>query len=225
LTFKSGDPTRRARVSKRSSQMADVQNNGVGGAASDAARSAADAASRQIKDGARAVQGVADKAAEGGRAATEANGDILRNHLDTAQQAVRSSLETGARSFEGLTQTLTRTFGVAPPNPDLAERAAQNVQAISQASSALAKGAQDASRAWLDLTQKTVRTNLEAIGQLSACRTIQELAAVHSNLVRDNLQQAIESGDVIARVSSDAIREANRAIQTSAQPAPAPRAV
>lgn len=214
--------------------MTDVQNsaatpapkNGGGGsAASDAARSAADAGARaadagarQVKEGARAAQAVAEKTAEASRAAAKANTDILRTHIETAHQAVRSGLETGVRSFEGLTQTWSRTFGVATPNADLAEQAAQNVQAVSQASSVLAKGAQDASRAWFDLTQKTVRTNLEAFGQLSSCRSVQELAAVHSNLLRDNLQQAIESGDAIARISSDAIREASRAIQSSAQP-------
>lgn len=182
-------------------------------AALEAARAAAQTGARQAKDGARAAEAVAAKTVEASRAAAQANSDILRSQIETAQQAVRSSLEASARSLEGLTQNLSRSFGVAAANPDLAEQSAQNVQAVSQASSVLAKGAQDASRAWFELTQRAVRTNLEAFGQLASCRSMQEVMAVQSNLLRDNLQQAIESGEVIARVSSDTIREATRAMQ------------
>lgn len=206
--------------------MADVQDPATpstpktaantGGAALEAARTAADAGARQAKDGVRAAEAVADKTAEAGRAAAKANTQILNTQIETAQQAVQSSLEAGMRSLEGLTQNWTRTFGAAAPNADLAEQSAQNVQAISQVSSALAKGAQDASRVWFDLTQRAVRTNLEAISRVASCRSVQELMALQSNLMRDNLQQAIESGEAMARASSEAIREATRAMQPQA---------
>jgi hypothetical protein len=199
--------------------MADPQvsasKNG-GGAAAEAARQAADAAARQAKDGAQAAEAVADKTAEASRAAAKANSEILRTQIETAQHAVRSGLEAGMRSLEGITQNWTRAFGAAAPSPDLAEQSARNVQAVSLASTALAKGAQDASRAWFDLTQRSVRTNLEAMGRFASCRSVQELITLQSNLVRDNLQQAIESGEVMARASSDAIREATRAMQHGA---------
>lgn len=206
--------------------MADVQDPaapsasktaaGAGAAALDAARAAADAGARQAKDGARAVEAVANKTAEASRAAAKANSEILHGQIETAQQAVCSGLEAGMRSLEGLTQNWTRAFGATAPNPDFAEQSAQNVQAVSQASSALAKGAQDASRVWFDLTQQAVRTNLEAFGRLASCRSMQEMMMLQSNLLRDNLQQAIESGEAIARASSDAIREATRAIHPQA---------
>ena len=184
-------------------------------AASEAARKAAQAGARQAKEGVRAAEAVAAKTAEAGRAAARANSDILRSQFETAQQAMRSGLEASARSFEGLTQNWTRTFGMAAPNPDLAERSAQNVQVVSEASSVLAKGAQDASRAWFELTQRAMRTNLEAFSQFAGCRSMQEVMAVQSNLLRDNLQQAIESGEVIARVSADTIRQATQAMQAT----------
>ncbi len=193
----------------------------AGAASAEAARAASaatDAAARQAKDNARAAEAVADKTADAHRAAAKANSEILRTQIETAQQAVRSGLEAGMRSFEGLTQNWTRAFGATAPNPDLADQSARNVQAVSLASTALARGAQDASRAWFDLTQKAVKTNLEAVGQLAGCRSMQEVFTLQSNLVRDSLQQAIESGEAIARAQSDAIREATQAIQQSAQP-------
>jgi hypothetical protein len=189
---------------------------GAGGAALEAARAAADAGVRQVKNGVRAADAVADKTAEAGQAAAKANSEILNSQIETAQQAVQSGLEAGMRSLEGMTQTCMRVFGAATPNPDLAEQSAQNVQAVSQASNALAKGAQDASRLWFDLTQRAVRTNLEAMGRFASCRSMQELMTLQSNLMRDNLQQAIESGEAMTRASSEAIREATRAMQPQA---------
>jgi hypothetical protein len=178
----------------------------------EAAKASADTGARQVKEGAYAAEAAANKAAEASRAAAKANSEIFRTQVETAQQAVRSSLEAGMRSLEGMTQNWTRAFGAVPPNPDLAEQSARNVQAVSQASTALAKGAKDASQVWFELSQKAVRTNLEAFGQLAGCRSVHEVMALHSNLLRDNLQQAIESGEAIARASTDAIHEATRAI-------------
>src|SRR5689334_9824586 len=152
-----------------SSANTPASKNG-GGAAADAARAAiaaADAGAQKAKEGARAAEAVADKTADASRAAAKANSEILRTQIETAQHAVRSGLETGMRSIEGLTQNLSRAFGASTPNPDLADQSAKNIQAVSQASTALAKGAQDASRAWFELTQKTVRSNLEALGQFA----------------------------------------------------------
>lgn len=202
----------------------DPQKNGGRGSATANAANAANAAAeagsrsfeagvRQAKEGARAAEAIAEQAADASRAAAQANTEILRTQIETAHQAVRTSLEAGARSFERLGENWSRAFGVGTANPDLAEQSAQNVQAVSRASSALAKGAQDAAAAWFDLTQKTVRTNLEAMSRLAGCRSVQELANVQSTLMRDNLQQVIETAEVIARTQSDAVQEATRAIQ------------
>jgi hypothetical protein len=214
--------------------MANVENTGAAGppkngprgaAPPEAGRAAADAGSRsfeagarQAADAARAAETVADKTAEAGRAAVKANTEIVQTQIETGQQAMRSGLEAWARVFEGLTQNWTRALGVTTPNPDLANETAQNVHAVSQASSVLAKGAQDASRAWFELTQKSMRINLEALSQLANCRSVQEVVTVQSSLLRNNLQQTMEGGEIIARASSEAIREATRTLQSQAQP-------
>ncbi|MDB5465669.1 MAG: hypothetical protein JWQ46_431 [Phenylobacterium sp.] len=189
-------------------------------AAADAGSRSFDAGARQAAEGARAAaEAVADKSAEAGRAAAKANTEIFQTQIETAEQAMRSNVEAWARTYEGLTQNWKRALGVATPNPDLAEQAAQNVRAVSQATSVLARGAQDASRAWFELTQNAVRTNLETLSQVANCRSVQEVVTVQSNLLRNNLQQAMESGEAIARASSDAIRKATGAMQSQGQPA------
>lgn len=192
--------------------------NNPAASAEDAGRRAAETAEKT----ARAAEKVAEKTAEASQDAVRANSEIMRRNIETAQDAVMAGLETGMKSVEGLTQTVSRAFGVVSPNTELAEQSAQNVRAISQASTALARGAQEASRAWLDLIQQGVRTNLEALSDLTGCRSMQDVVALQSRVVRQNLQRAIDSGQTIARTSTQAMEEANRAIQSAAQMGSAP---
>ncbi|CAN7618845.1 phasin family protein [Phenylobacterium sp. LjRoot219] len=168
-----------------------------------------------------AAETLADKTVAASRAAVEANTEILRDQVEAAQQATQVGLEAGMRSIEGLTRKVKGVFAEAKPNPDLAEQSARNIQEVSQACTALAKGAQEASRAWLSLTQQTVRTNLEAMAGLARCRSVQDLITLESSLFRDNLQLAVESAEVIARAQTDAIHEAALVFQ---QPPVQPRA-
>jgi len=181
------------------------------------ADAAAETAKRQADEAARTTEQVADRTAEATQAAARANTQILRTQIETAQQAMRSGLEASVRGFESFSSRWARALGTAQPNTDLADQSVQNVRAVSQASTALAKGAQEASRAWFELTQKAVRTNLEALSQLAGVRTMPELMALQSDLMRNSLEQAIQSGEQIARCSTDAIREATQAMQSAGQ--------
>ena len=194
---------------------------GESSAASEARRGAETAEARtfdqagaQVEEGARAAEAVSEKPAEASSAATKANAEILRVQIETAEQAVRSGFEAGARTVEVISRSFVNAWGVASPNPDLAEQSSQNVQAVSRASTVLVKGAQDAARTWFDLTQNSLRTNLEAVSEIAKCRSAQELVNAHSNLLWANLRNIIESGDAITRASADAIGEATRAMQS-----------
>jgi hypothetical protein len=108
---------------------------------------------------------------------------------------------------------LTGAFGFAERGLVLVEASSRKLQAASEASKVLARGAQDASRAWMELTQNRVRANLEAFAHLTQARSLPEVMAVQSQLVRDSLHQAMAAGEEIARVSTDAICEATRVMQ------------
>jgi len=211
-TGKNGQPTQ----SFENRSVDPPRSDGRKGAAS-VADAAAESAKRQADEAARATEMASDRTAQATQEAARANTQILRTQIETAQQAVRSGLEASVRSFESFSSRWARALGANQPNTELADHSVQNVRAVSQASTALAKGAQEASRAWFELTQKAMRTNLEALSQLAGVRTMPELVAVQSDLMRNNLEQAIQSGEEIARCSTDAIREATRMMQEAGQ--------
>jgi len=161
-----------------------------------------------------AEEATINRTAEAQKDAARANQEFLSSNLDTARDALRSGVEASAHAFETVTTSLTRTFGMAAPNGEVAEQTAQNVRAVSQASTALARGAQEASRAWFGFIQQASKANLEAMSQFAKCRSMQDIVAVQSDLARASLQQVIEGGETIARSTSAAVQEAKQAMQS-----------
>ena len=120
-----------------------------------------------------------ERAAEAGKKAAEearrAGADMVRR----AGEATRSNLESGLNStvqtFKQVTDQFTQVLGFAGPQTDeLARRSAQNIEAVSQASTVLTKGAQEMSREWFDVIQDRLRSLQKPFGrarkQLSGTR-------------------------------------------------------
>lgn len=181
-----------------------------------------EASRAQTEKAGRDTEAVIEKTADASRDAARANREILQRNAETAHEAVRSGIEAGAQSLHGLAENMSRSFGMMRPDPELAEQSARNIRAVSEASTALARGSQAASRAWFDLVQSGARANLEAFGELTGCRTIQDLTALQSRLARENLQRFIDSGELIAQATGQAISEASRAMDADS-PGNSPR--
>jgi phasin family protein len=164
----------------------------------------------QIDRAAESVKRVADEATRGGA-------DIARRGAETARQALDSGLNSTVRTFQRVTDQFTQALGVAGPQAEeLARRTSQNIEAVSQASTVLTKGAQELSREWLDVMRERVAKNVEAMNRLAGCRSVQDLVTVQSEIVRDGLGEAVNGSRRIAEASIRVADEAARIIQTQA---------
>ena len=103
-----------------------------------------------------------------------------------------------------------------PEAEELARRSSENVQAVTQASSILARGAQEVSQEVFGLIQNRLQKNLDAVNRLAGTRSVQDFVAVQSDLVRDGLQQVIDTNKRIAEVSLRIAEEATRIIEAQA---------
>src|SRR3954470_12953108 len=101
-----------------------------------------------------------------------------------------------------------------PQSEELTRRSSQNLPAVSHASTGLLKNAQEDSHEVLGLVQDRVQKNIDGLGRLAGCRSVQDYVAVQSDLARDGLQQAIDTNKRIAELSVRIADEAARAIQT-----------
>src|SRR5215212_832 len=161
-------------------------------------------------EAARTARTVTDEAARVGEQTARAGADIARRGTETARDTMQSGLKTATETFQRMSDQFTKVLGFnGPQSEELTRRSSQNLQAVSQASSVLMKGAQEV----IQLVQDRVQKNVEAVSRLAGTRSVQDFVAVQSDLMRDGLQQVIDTNKRIAELSVRAADEAARAIQ------------
>ncbi len=147
------------------------------------------------------------------RQATEAVRDTSREAANQTQDAALA----GAESLKRIADQFGRAFGLAGDNEEVARQASQNLQAITETGSVLVRGLQEVSKEWLELAQQRFQKNAEGITRLAQSRTVQDLAAAQTDLVRENLQQIVEGTRKIAERSIQVADDAARALTTQTE--------
>jgi len=126
-------------------------------------------------------------------------------------------MHSTVQNFRRAADQFTQVLGFAGPQADeLAKRSSQNIEALSQASNILVKGAQEISREWFDVMQERMSKNLDALNRLAGCRSLQDLVTVQTDIARDRLGHTFESSRRLAEVSVRVADEATRVIQSQA---------
>ena len=178
---------------------------------------AADAGKTAADEAARTARTVADEASRAGEQAARAGADIARRGAETLRDNVQTATDTAAQTFQRTTDQFLNAFSFSGPrSEELVRQSSQNMNAVSEASTVLARGFQEVSHEWIGLVQDQASKNVDALNRLVGCRSVQDLVTVQSDLVRDNLRQAIDTGRRVAEVSLRVAEEAADIIQGQA---------
>src|SRR4051794_33975519 len=165
-------------------------------------------------EAARTARTVTNEAARVGEQTARAGADVFRRGTETARDSLQQSLNTATETVRRVTDQFTQVLGFnGPQSEELARRSSQNLQAVSQASSILARGAQEVSQEVFGLVQDRLQKNVDGLNRLAGTRSVQDFVAVQSDLARDTLQQVIDTNKRIAELSVRVADEAARAIQ------------
>jgi hypothetical protein len=177
------------------------------------------AAAREEREQAENVRQTAESVAETMATTVAFPVHLARRTAETARENVKSSLNTAAQGFQSLTEQFANLTGLAEAE-ELARRSFENLLAVSDSSSVLARGIQEALQVWFALAQERLTKNVEGFSRLARCRSPQDFIAAQSELARDAMQQAVETSRRIGQVSMRVADEAAGIIQTAAHAKP-----
>jgi hypothetical protein len=172
------------------------------------------AEARRAREQVEAVQQVADDVTNTVRAGAEGAQTAARAMQETLQNSFGAASEMARRSTDQALRLLSFPSGDAQ---GLAEQASENIRAVAQSSTVLARGVQDLSREWLELSQQRWQKNLEGLNALARCRSVTDFVALQSSLLRDNLEQTLANSRRIASLTVQVADEATRTMTVQAE--------
>ena len=152
-----------------------------------------------------------DNASQAVQDAARAGTEILQLNAETVQKALQSSGEIAARLTERSADQFGRMFGISGEEAHkAAQKSSDNLKAIIQSSSVLAEVTQSVSREWANFTRERMEQNLNRFESLLRCRSPQDVAAVQSEFLRDNLESFLQCARRIAEISIQVADEATK---------------
>lgn len=152
------------------------------------------------------------------RKVTNEVADTMRVGAESTQNVVQTMQEAIQNSFYAFSELTRYSTGrsmqmLSRPNGetrDLTEEATQNLRAAVHAGTALARGLQDVSRECFELSQKRMQRNLDGLNNLTRCRSMADLLAAQSSLIRDNVELTVDNSRRLAELAIQVADEATR---------------
>ena len=150
-------------------------------------------------------------AADAGAGAARAGADLFQRNAETMQEAWASGSKVASRLTEQSVQGFARVFGMTGERAEqAATQSSRNLESIVQSGTVIAGAMQNISREMFEFTRKRVEQNLHRVDALINCRTPQEILAAQSDLMRDNLEDFVQSTRRISEISMEMADEAAR---------------
>ncbi|ANY84279.1 hypothetical protein BB934_39340 (plasmid) [Microvirga ossetica] len=136
----------------------------------------------------------------------------------TMQEAVQTSLSTASELARLSTDQAMQLFNTRKGDArSLGDETSRNLQALTQSGTVLARGVQDVSREWFELSQKRLLKNLDGLSSLAQCRSVPDFMAVQTSLIRDNLEQTLDNSRRMAELTQQLADEASRTVTVQAE--------
>jgi hypothetical protein len=173
----------------------------------DTAKAAIDRTTEQGKQFAEAIRDGVNRTA-----------DLREQASENAKQIVQQSVETASQQAREATERFTKTLGFTGEDSErLARQSKQNMEAVARCGTVLTQAFQDASRHWFELGQRQWQRNLDGVNKLTRAKSVQEFAAIQSELARESLQHIVQDSRAITETSARAVEEAGKVFASVAQ--------
>ena len=148
-------------------------------------------------------------ALDAGERVTRSGSELMQQNAEVMRRAWQSYLQIAAQMSGRSGNEFGGLFGVGSDEArQAAEQSSRNVEAMVDSGSVIARGVEDISREWFDFARGRMEHNLSQISELARCRTPQQVAAVQSDLMRDNLEVLLQASRKVAEISARVAEDA-----------------
>jgi hypothetical protein len=160
------------------------------------AQQAAEGARRGAQDAGEATRRATQEAAEGARRVTREAVDATRHVAEEATARGTGALLAAAEIYN-----------------DAAQVAAQDLQAIATLSTIAAGGLADMRQAWMEWVNRSLRTGTRTTQQLLRVKSLEQLAELQRNFLRESFDNLLEGSAQLLRISSRVSDDARQPIE------------
>lgn len=137
-----------------------------------------------------------------GQDMARASADLLQQNAETLRNTWRFGVDTATTVMGRSADQLSRTLGFSGDEAqEAAERSARNAESVLYSSTAVTKCMTGASREYFEFVRRQIENGMDRMMELWRCRTPQDAAAVQTDLVRQSVEGALESGRRMADMS------------------------
>jgi len=151
----------------------------------------------------------------------EAVAEQVQDEMASVEEAKRAEAKRAREQIEivqQVTDDVTNTVQAGAEGAQVMARTMQEaVQTGLSTASELARGVQDVSREWFELSQKRLLKNLDGLSSLAQCRSVPDFMAVQTSLIRDNLEQTLDNSRRMAELTRQLADEASRIVTVQAE--------
>ena len=169
---------------------------------------AAEAAKASINLGAAQGRKVADTVGEG----VKTVGDLHEQTADRTIQMVQSGVQAASKHAQEASDRVMNTIGFTGKDSErLATQSKQNMEAVTQCGTVLTQAFQDSTRGWFELSQRQWKRNLEGLTRLAGSKSVEEFAAVQTDLIRDGFEHMVADSRALTERSLRAFDRASKA--------------
>jgi len=151
----------------------------------------------------------------------EAVAEQVQDEMASVEEAKRAEAKRAREQIEIVQQVgddVTSTVQAGAEGAQVMARTMQEaVQTGLSTASELARGVQDVSREWFELSQKRLLKNLDGLSSLAQCRSVPDFMAVQTSLIRDNLEQTLDNSRRMAELTRQLADEASRIVTAQSE--------
>ena len=151
----------------------------------------------------------------------EAVAEQVQDEMASVEEAKRAEAKRAREQIEivqQVTDDVTNTVQAGAEGAQTMERTMQEAaQTGLSTASELARGVQDVSREWFELSQKRLLKNLDGLSSLAQCRSVPDFMAVQTSLIRDNLEQTLDNSRRMAELTRQLADEASRIVTAQSE--------